>query len=97
MKTIIYNIDERTVLHKELCLYKENSSEYINKILDQCFPENDFNNYTLKFQIKDGLIYQEFKNKKVNNTIYDCRELPVLIRNIYYKIFNKLYDKYCCN
>lgn len=96
MKTIIYKIDERKLLHKNMWLSNnEHSSEYINKVIDQCFSMDNFSSFTFKLSFKDGLMFQEFTNNKTNEIFHNSNNLPVLVRNLYHKLFDKLYWKYC--
>lgn len=94
MKKLIYNMDEYKILKSLLLKDNPKQSKEIETFM-QNEDKETYNNFTFTLKFEDHGMCQEFTNNKTGDKFYQSSMLPVLVREIYHKLFNKLYWKYC--
>jgi hypothetical protein len=88
-------MDEQTILYRAMVTANPGKEQEIKKIIDDMATEKPFDNYTFVFEFSNGNMRQKFINNRTGEQTYNSSSLPVTVRNLYNKLFNKLYFRYC--
>lgn len=94
MKTFQYKLDEEKILRSELLKGNPEQKDLIDNII-KIDNESGFNKVIANIIITDKGICINCLDILNQNKYNYITELPVLIRNVVYKILHKLQIKYC--
>jgi hypothetical protein len=99
VKKITYKFNEQKALISAMLKDNpEHTKEYMKKIITEAFQDvnnNQWEDYTINVKIENRQYYNEFVNNRTGEKSYDHCKLPVTIREVYNRLFTKLYRQYC--